>query len=68
MRGGADSPGSRTRGLCPVYEHCRFGIGFGLFRGGDYIGESLVAGPKALRVHYVNLAIQALLRSGVFMV
>ena len=44
------------------YEHCRFGIGLGLFRGGDYIGESLVAGPKALRVQYVNLAIQALLR------
>jgi hypothetical protein len=44
------------------YEHCRFGIGLGLFRGGDYIGESLVAGPEAFRVHYVHLATQALLK------
>jgi hypothetical protein len=44
------------------YEHTRFGIGLGLFRGGDYIGESLVVGGPALRVHYVHLAIQALLR------
>jgi hypothetical protein len=29
------------------YEHTRLGIGLGLFRGGDYIGESLVAGPAA---------------------
>ena len=29
------------------YEHTRLGIGLGLFRGGDYIGESLVVGdPK----------------------
>jgi hypothetical protein len=44
------------------YEHTRYGIGLGLFRGGDYIGESLVAGPEALRVQYVYLAIQALLK------
>ena len=30
------------------YEHCRFGMGLGLFRGGDYIGESLVAGPGSI--------------------
>jgi hypothetical protein len=44
------------------YEHCRFGVGLGLFRGGDYIGESLVAGPEEFRVHYVHLATQALLK------
>jgi hypothetical protein len=44
------------------YEHCRLGVGLGLFRGGDYIGESLVAGPEAHRVHYVHLASQALLK------
>jgi hypothetical protein len=44
------------------YEHTRFGVGLGLFRGGDYIGESLVAGPEALHVHYVHLATQALLK------
>ena len=38
------------------YEHTRLGIGLGLFRGGDYIGESLVAGPETYRVHYVHLA------------
>jgi hypothetical protein len=44
------------------YEHTRLGVGLGLFRGGDYIGESLVAGPEAQRVHYVHLAAQALLK------
>jgi hypothetical protein len=44
------------------YEHTRLGIGLGLFRGGDYIGESLVAGPEALQVKYVHLATQALLQ------
>jgi hypothetical protein len=44
------------------FEHTRLGIGLGLFRGGDYIGESLVAGPPAHRVHYVHLATQALLK------
>jgi hypothetical protein len=44
------------------FEHTKMGIGLGLFRGGDYIGESLVAGPPAHRVHYVHLATQALLK------
>lgn len=44
------------------YEHCRFGIGLGLFRGGDYIGESLVVAPEMLQAHYVHLATQALLQ------
>ncbi len=44
------------------YEHTRFGIGLGLFRGGDYMGESLVAGPEAFRAHYVSLASEALLQ------
>ncbi len=43
------------------YEHSRLGFGLGLFRGGDYVGESLVAGNEAHRVHYVHLATQALL-------
>jgi hypothetical protein len=38
------------------YEHTRLGVGLGLFRGGDYIGESLVASPEAYRMHYVHLA------------
>jgi hypothetical protein len=44
------------------YEHTSCGVGLGLFRGGDYIGESLIAGPQALHVQYVHLAIQALLK------
>ena len=44
------------------YEHTRFSIGLGLFRGGDYIGESLVVGDPSLRVQYVHLATQALLK------
>jgi hypothetical protein len=45
------------------YEHTRCGIGLGLFRGGDYIGESLVAAPEAFRARYVSLASEALLRN-----
>ena len=44
------------------FEHTRLGVGLGLFRGGDYMGESLVAAPRALRVHYVHLAAEALLK------
>jgi hypothetical protein len=44
------------------YEHTRLGFGLGLFRGGDYIGESLVVGPAAHRVRSVHLATQALLK------
>jgi len=44
------------------FEHTRLGVGLGLFRGGDYMGESLVVAPETLRVHYVHLAIQALLK------
>jgi hypothetical protein len=44
------------------FEHTRLGVGLGLFRGGDYIGESLVAGPESYRVQYVHLAAQALLK------
>jgi hypothetical protein len=44
------------------FEHTRLGVGLGLFRGGDYMGESLVVAPEALRVHYVHLATQALLK------
>jgi hypothetical protein len=44
------------------YEHTRYGVGLGLFRGGDYVGESLIVAPEALHVHYVHLATQALLK------
>ncbi len=44
------------------YEHTRYGIGLGLFRGGDYVGESLVVAPEALHAQYVHLATQALLK------
>lgn len=44
------------------YEHCKFGVGLGLLRGGDYIGESLIVGPEVLRVHYAHLASLALLK------
>jgi hypothetical protein len=44
------------------YEHTRLGIGIGLFRGGDYIGESLVVAAPPLQATYVHLATQALLR------
>jgi len=44
------------------YEHTRLGIGIGLFRGGDYIGESLVVGREQLRATYAHLAMQALLK------
>jgi hypothetical protein len=44
------------------YEHTRLGIGTGLFRGGDYIGESLVVAREPLRATYVHLATQALLK------
>jgi hypothetical protein len=46
------------------YEHTRLGIGIGLFRGGDYIGESLVVGREQLRSTYAHLAMQALLKKG----
>jgi hypothetical protein len=52
----------KLEGCVLFYEHTRYGIGLGLFRGGDYIGESLVAGPETLRVQYVYLATQALLK------
>ena len=45
------------------FEHCRLGMGLGVFRGGDGIGESLVAGREPLRVQYVHLATQALLHN-----
>jgi hypothetical protein len=44
------------------FEHSLMGFGLGLFRGGDYMGESLVVAPEGLRVHYVHLATQALLK------
>ena len=44
------------------YEHTAKGLGVGLFRGGDYIGESLVVAPASRRLYFVNLAAQELLK------
>ncbi len=44
------------------YEHIAKGLGVGLFRGGDYIGESLVVAPASRRLYFVHLAAQALFR------
>jgi hypothetical protein len=44
------------------FEHCKFGIGLGVMRGGGLIGENCVAGPEAFRLQYVQLAAEALLR------
>lgn len=43
-------------------EHCRYGVGLGLWRGGDDVGDGLVAGPEANRVQYVYLAAEAILK------
>jgi hypothetical protein len=54
---------NRTLEACVFfYEHCRFGLGLGLFRGGDYIGESLVVGQPELRLQYIHMATQSLLQ------
>jgi hypothetical protein len=45
-------------------EHCRYGIGLGLWRGGDTVGDGLVVGDEAFRVQYVFLAAQAVLKLG----
>ena len=53
----------RTLEACVLfYEHTCKGVGIGLFRGGDYIGESLVIAPESRRLHYVHLAVQALFK------
>jgi hypothetical protein len=55
----------RNRDLeaCVLFiEHCRYGIGLGLWRGGDTVGDGLVAGHEAFRVQYVYLAAQAVLK------
>jgi hypothetical protein len=44
------------------FEHTMLGVGLGVCRGGGGVGEGLIAGPEAFRVHYVHLATQALLR------
>jgi hypothetical protein len=43
-------------------EHCRYGIGLGLWRGGDTVGDSLVAGQAEFRSLYVCLATKAVLK------
>jgi hypothetical protein len=46
-----------------LYEHCKFGIGLGMVRLGDFVGESLVAGAEEFRTQYLHLAAQALLKN-----
>ena len=54
---------NHTLEACVLFiEHCRYGIGLGLWRGGDTVGDGLVAGHEALRVQYVYLAAQAVLK------
>ncbi len=43
-------------------EHCRYGIGLGLWRGGDTVGDGLVAGQEEFRALYVYLATKAVLK------
>jgi hypothetical protein len=44
------------------YEHTGKGLGVGLFRGGDYIGESLVVAPESRRLFFVKMAAEALFK------
>lgn len=44
------------------FEHCLFGVGLGLMRGGDGAGGGIVTGTKSFEVEYIHLAAQALLR------
>lgn len=44
------------------YEHTVKGVGIGLFRGGDYIGESLVVAPEEHRLFFTHLATLELLK------
>ncbi len=44
------------------YEHCRFGLGLGLFRGGGILGETLAVGPETFHLQYVHLAAHSLLQ------
>ncbi len=44
------------------YEHTGKGLGVGLFRGGDYIGESLVVAPESRRLFFVKIAAEALFK------
>ncbi len=43
------------------FEHSVFGLGLGLMRGGDAVGESFVIGVEAFQLRYIHLAAQALL-------
>jgi hypothetical protein len=54
---------NRDLEACVLFiEHCRYGFGLGLWRGGDDVGDGLVAGPEAFRVQYLYLAAQAILK------
>jgi hypothetical protein len=53
---------SDLQGYVLFYEHRKWGIGLGLLRGGDAVGDGLVAGPEPFRLQYVQLATEALLR------
>ncbi len=44
------------------FEHTLFGMGLGLMRGGDAVGESYVTGAEAFRLQHIHVAAQALLR------
>ncbi len=44
-----------------LFEHCAFGVGLGLIRGGDALGGSFVIGEQAFALQYIHLAAQTLL-------
>ena len=44
------------------FEHCKFGMGLGIMRGGGTIGDGLAAGPEAFQVEFARLATQVLLQ------
>jgi hypothetical protein len=49
---------------CALFiEYRRFGVGLGLLRGGDAMGDGIIVAPGAFRMEYVHLAVQALLQS-----
>jgi hypothetical protein len=54
---------NREPEACVLFiEYCVFGIGLGIWRGGNPAGDGLTIGNDTFKVHYVHLATQALLQ------
>ncbi len=54
--------GQELEACALFYEHCKFGVGLGVMRGGGLIGENFIVGPEPFRLHYLQLAAQALMQ------